>query len=84
MRVVAISKGKGFQGGIKRHNMAGGPESHGSKFHRALGSTGNRKPRRTNKNQPMAGHMGDERKTLRSVPVVELLEVNGEKLIALK
>ncbi|USN55985.1 MAG: 50S ribosomal protein L3 [Candidatus Peribacteria bacterium] len=82
--VVSISKGKGFQGGIKRHHFAGGPESHGSKFHRALGSTGNRKPRRTNKNQPMAGHMGDERKTLKSVPVVEVFEVNGQQMLALK
>lgn len=57
VRVVGRSKGKGFAGVMKRHNFAGGPESHGSKFHRAGGSTGNRKPRRTIRGRKMAGHM---------------------------
>jgi len=45
--VSSVSKGKGFQGAMKRWNFSGGPASHGSKFHRALGSIGKRKPRRT-------------------------------------
>ncbi|EKD44169.1 MAG: 50S ribosomal protein L3, partial [uncultured bacterium (gcode 4)] len=45
--IHGISKGKGFQGAMKRHNFKGWPGGHGSKFHRALGSIGCRKPRRT-------------------------------------
>lgn len=51
--VSSISKGKGFQGAMKRWNFSGGPASHGSKFHRALGSIGKRKPRRTKPGQKM-------------------------------
>lgn len=47
--LVAISKGKGFQGGIKRFGLKGMPATHGHKFTRHLGSKGNRKPRRTQK-----------------------------------
>ncbi len=68
--VVGISKGKGFQGAMKRWNFSGGPASHGSKFHRALGSIGNRKPRRTKLGQKMHGHMGLDRITLKGVPLV--------------
>ena len=67
-----ISKGKGFTGAMKRHNFSGGPKTHGSKFHRALGSIWNRKPTRTHKGKKMHGHMGTERVTLRGVRV-ELL-----------
>lgn len=80
--VAGISKGKGFQGAMKRHNFAGGPKTHGSKFHRGLGSTGNRKPRRTNKNQPMAGHMGSDLITLKNVTLVDRFVVNGEVVVA--
>ncbi len=65
----SISKGKGFAGAMKRHNFAGGPASHGSKFHRALGSIGNRKPVRTHKGKKMHGHMGVDKLTLRDVPL---------------
>lgn len=68
--VVGTSKGKGFQGAMKRWNFAGGPASHGSKFHRALGSIGTRKPRRTKPGKKMHGHMGLDRITLKKVPVV--------------
>ena len=68
--VVGTSKGKGFQGAMKRWNFAGGPASHGSKFHRALGSIGNRKPRRTKPGKKMHGHMGLDRITLKKVPLV--------------
>jgi large subunit ribosomal protein L3 len=64
-----ISKGKGFAGVMKRYNFAGGPKSHGSKFHRSIGSIGTRKPRRTKPGQRMHGHMGLDTITLAKVPV---------------
>ncbi len=67
--IVGISKGKGFAGAMKRHNFHGGPGRVGSKFHRALGSIGTRKPRRTKPGQKMHGHMGTDQITLHSVPV---------------
>ncbi len=84
VRVVGISKGKGFQWGMKRHNFGGWPATHGSKFHRALWSTGNRKPRRTIRGQKMAGHMGDARITLKTVPVVEVANLDGDNILMLK
>ena len=72
LRIVSRSKGKWFQWVMKRHNFAGWPATHGSKFHRAWWSTGNRKPRRTIRWWKMAGHMGDENITLRSVPLVDV------------
>ena len=68
--ISGISKGKGYQGAMKRWNFAGGPASHGSKFHRALGSIGTRKPRRTKPGKKMHGHMGLDRITLKKTPVV--------------
>ena len=57
--VQGVSKGKGFQGVIKRHNYAGGPASHGSMFHRAPGSIGSSSfPSRVLKNKKLPGHMG--------------------------
>jgi large subunit ribosomal protein L3 len=64
-----VSKGKGFAGVMKRHNFSGGPKSHGSKFHRSIGSIGTRKPRRTKPGQKMHGHMGIDTITLAKVPV---------------
>lgn len=69
VRVIATSKGKWFAWAMKRHNFHGWPKTHGSKFHRALGSIGNRKPTRTHKGKKMHGHMGNERVTLKQVPV---------------
>jgi len=54
---------------MKRHNFHGGPGGHGSKFHRALGSIGNRKPTRTHKGKKMHGHYGVDQISLRSVPL---------------
>ena len=67
----APSKGKGFQGGMKRWNFAGLEASHGvSISHRSLGSTGNRQdPGKTFKNKKMAGHMGDDRITTLNLEV---------------
>lgn len=71
-KVMGVSKGKGFAGAMKRHNFSGGPGRVGSKFHRALGSIGTRKPRRTKPGKKMHGHMGLDQITLAHVPV-ELL-----------
>jgi large subunit ribosomal protein L3 len=63
--VVGTSKGKGFQGVMKRHNALGGPGGHGSMFHRAPGSMGaSSRPSRTLKNRKLPGHMGDVRVTI--------------------
>lgn len=84
VRVMWVSKGKGFQWVMKRHNFSGGPATHGSKFHRVWWSTGNRKPRRTIRGWKMAGRMGNDKVTLRSVPIVDRWEHEGEQFVALK
>ena len=69
--VMGISKGKGFQGVVRRHHFAGGPKTHGSHFKREPGSIGMRtSPGRVLKGHPMAGHMGHETVTIRNRPVV--------------
>jgi large subunit ribosomal protein L3 len=71
--VSGISKGKGFQGVMKRHHFAGGPGSHGSMFNRAPGSIGaSSYPSRVWKNQKLPGHMGSEKITIKNVEVVEV------------
>ena len=69
VNIIAFSKWKGFTWAMKKHNFHGWPTSHGSKFHRALGSIGNRKPTRTHKGKKMHGHHGNIKVNLRSVPV---------------
>lgn len=70
--VQGVSKGKGYQGVIKRHNFAGGPASHGSGFHRHGGSTGMRtSPGRCLPGQKKAGHMGAEVVSVQSLRVVK-------------
>lgn len=72
--VIGISKGKGFQGVVRRFRVAGGPASHGSMFHRRIGSIGMRQtPGRSWKNQAMPGHMGSERRTMQNLRVVKVL-----------
>lgn len=79
--VVGISKGKGFQGVIKRHNQSRGPESHGSKYHRAVGSLGaSSYPSRVFKTKKLPGHMGHERVTVQNLEVVK---VDAEKNLIL-
>lgn len=68
--IVSISKGKGFQGAVKRWNFSGLSASHGHKYVRSLGSIGTRKPRRTKLGKKMHGHMGVDRITLKSVPLI--------------
>ena len=70
--VIGVSKGKGFQGVVKRHHYAGGPESHGSMFHRAPGSIGASSfPSRVWKGKTLPGHMGAERVTAQRLKVIE-------------
>src|SRR5271169_327874 len=72
--VIGITKGKGFQGVVKRFRVAGGPAAHGSMFHRRIGSIGMRQtPGRTWKNQSMPGHMGNDRQTMQNLRVVKII-----------
>lgn len=71
--VTGISKGKGFQGPIKRHGKSKGPESHGSRYHRRPGSLGaGTSPGRVFKGKKLAGHMGCERVTIQNLEVVRI------------
>ncbi|MCR4676630.1 MAG: 50S ribosomal protein L3 [Sphaerochaetaceae bacterium] len=73
--VTGTSKGKGYQGGMKRHGFGGGRATHGSKFHRDLGGTAmSSTPSRTFKGKKMAGHMGNERVTVQNLRVVRVDE----------
>ena len=72
--VIGVTKGKGFQGVVKRWRVAGGPAAHGSMFHRRIGSIGMRQtPGRVWKNQHMPGHMGQEARTVQNLRVVKIL-----------
>ena len=71
--VCGVSRGKGFQGVIKRHNFRGGAATHGSMFHRAPGSIGaSAFPSRVLPGMKAAGHMGTDKVTLRNVKVVRV------------
>ena len=73
IRIIGTSKGKGFQGVVKRHHFRGGAATHGSMFHRAPGSIGaSAFPSRVLKGMRGAGHMGSERVTIRNVSVVRV------------
>jgi len=72
-KITSVSKGKGFQGVMKRHNFRGGPRTHGSHFMREPGSIGARaRPGKVWKGMRMAGHMGLDTMTLSNVEVVYL------------
>ncbi len=74
VNVIGRSKGKGFQGVVKRYGFKGGPGSHGSMFHRAPGSIGsNTFPGRVIKNKKLAGRMGHTRITVKHLEVVKLI-----------
>lgn len=74
VKVAGLSKGKGFQGVMKRHRFKGGPSGHGSMFNRAPGSIGaSSYPSRVWRGQRMAGHMGHERVTAKNLTVVDVL-----------
>ncbi len=71
--VIGTSKGRGFQGTIKRHGFNAGPRTHGSKNYREPGSTGNNTtPAHVIKGKRMPGHMGDARRTVRNLEVVKI------------
>jgi len=81
--VVGTSKGRGFAGGVKRHHFHGGPKTHGqSDKHRSPGSIGSgTTPGRVRKGLRMAGHMGDERVTVKNLRVYESNAARGLLLI---
>ena len=83
VNVVGKSKGRGFAGGVKRHHFAGGPKTHGqSDRHRAPGSIGSgTTPGRVRKGLRMAGHMGDERVTVKNLRVFQADSERGVLLI---
>ena len=71
--VIGRSKGKGFQGVVKKHGFAGQPAAHGSKTHRRNGAIGNRStPGRIWKNMGMPGHLGDDRVTVQNLRIVQV------------
>ena len=73
VHVVGTSKGKGFQGVVKRHHFRGGAATHGSMFHRAPGGIGaSAYPSRVLKGMRAAGHMGSDRVTVRNLKVVRV------------
>jgi large subunit ribosomal protein L3 len=81
--VTGISKGKGFQGGVKRWHYRGGPETHGSMFHRAPGGIGASSfPSRVWRGQHFPGHMGHERVTAKNLRVVKV--DNEENLLLVR
>jgi large subunit ribosomal protein L3 len=76
--VIGTSKGKGFQGVMKRHNFGGGANSHGSMFHRAPGSIGSSAfPSRVFKGMRGAGHMGSDRVTVKNLKVIRIDKDNN-------
>ena len=70
--VTGTTKGKGFQGAIKRHGQSRGPMSHGSRYHRRPGSMGPVAPNRVFKNKRLAGRMGGDRVTIQNLEVVKV------------
>ena len=79
---TAISKGKGFQGAIKRHGQSRGPMAHGSKFHRHQGSNGSATtPGRVFKGKGMPGQMGAKRITIQNLEVVRVDAENNIILV---
>jgi large subunit ribosomal protein L3 len=73
VRVTGLTKGRGFQGGVKRWNYRGGPATHGAMFHRAPGSIGASSfPSRVFRGHHMPGHMGADRHTVRGLRVVSV------------
>nr|BFD60518.1 50S ribosomal protein L3 [Bdellovibrio sp. CKG001]BFD63933.1 50S ribosomal protein L3 [Bdellovibrio sp. HM001]BFD68121.1 50S ribosomal protein L3 [Bdellovibrio sp. HAGR004] len=74
VKITSKSKGKGFAGSVKRWGFAGGPASHGSKFHRRPGSSGNRTwPGRVMPGKKFPGHLGAETVTVKNVEVVQII-----------
>lgn len=82
VKITSKSKGHGFQGSVRRWNFAGGPATHGSKFHRRPGSSGNRTwPGRVMPGKKFPGHWGDETITVKNVVVIDVLANEGVLLV---
>ena len=79
--VVGTSKGKGFQGVIKRHGQSRGPMAHGSRYHRRPGSMGPVAPNRVFKGKNLAGRMGGDRVTIQNLEVVQVVPEKNVILI---
>ncbi len=80
--ISGVSKGHGFAGAVKRWGLAGGPASHGSKFHRRPGSSGNRTwPGRVMPGKKFPGHWGVEAVTVKNVKVVDIIEEHNVVLV---
>src|SRR5215203_6483853 len=81
--VIGVSRGKGFQGVVRRHNFRGGAATHGSMFHRAPGSIGASSfPSRVIRGKRLPGHMGDDRVTTRNLKVVKVDADNNVLLLS--
>ena len=81
--VIGTSKGKGFQGVMRRHNFHGSPAAHGSMMHRRTGGVGAcATPSRVWKGQKMPGHMGSERKTVQNLKVVQVRKDDNVILVS--
>lgn len=79
--IQGTSKGKGFQGVIKRHGQSRGPMAHGSRYHRRPGSMGPVAPNRVFKNKHLAGRMGGNRVTIQNLEVVQVIPEKNVILI---
>ncbi|MCM8805904.1 MAG: 50S ribosomal protein L3 [Candidatus Omnitrophica bacterium] len=79
--VIGTSKGKGFQGVVRRHGFKGGPATRGSMQHRKPGSIGGGNPQRVIKGRKMAGHMGNERVTVQNLMVYKVIPEKNMVLI---
>ena len=80
--VTGTSKGKGFQGVIKRWNQSRGPETHGSTYHRRAGSMGTMRPMRVLKGKKLPGHMGNEQVTIQNLMIVDVDTENKYILVS--
>ena len=79
--VSGVSKGKGFQGVIKRHNQSRGPMGHGSQYHRGVGSLGTMLPMHVLKGKKMPGHMGNVNRTIQNLEIVSIDKENNLILV---
>ena len=79
--VTGISKGKGFQGVIKRYNQSRGPMGHGSQYHRGVGSLGTMRPMRVFKGKKLPGHMGSVTVTMQNLEIVAVIPEENVILI---
>lgn len=79
--VSGISKGKGFQGSIKRHGFKKGPMAHGSKYHRGVGSLGSMRPKRVFKGTELPGHMGNVLRTVQNLVIVDVIKEDNVILV---